>query len=1116
MNNLPEKIILLNKSLKDLEENPSFSACQLTINQVINFLGIDSDNSWKLFVDSNGKIRSNASWFMMADGFADKRASYKIADENDKNIDIKTYWIQKTSKSIISWLVALTPNFEDEPFYKSKNIGIDFIIPEKANRIIVVLSNNYAVRTLELHKNLSLTQQEIFVKWLQDFNFENKAQVHKSLWDSFDLEPVNKTFYKGISSFFVELKQHLVQTKVFDEKNSAFFTNRLIGRIVFCWFLEKKGFINKEQKYFDIENKKATEYYEGKLEKLFFRTLNTEIKKRHEDPFSLIGGLDEKTPFLNGGLFTPKDDDYFGLKKIKFPADYFDRFYTFLNHYNFTTDESTSEFQQVAIDPEMLGRIFENLLAEQTEETGEQARKAKGAFYTPREIVDYMCKESLREYLKSKIKETDDRDQRIGQLLDSKSFEWRDQQRNYRDKLKPYKYEILKALDSLRIIDPACGSGAFPMGMLQLLLQTYERLDVTFDPYKKKFEIIKNNIYGVDIEPIAVEIARLRAWLSIIVEEDLNPKKENMGIEPLPNLDFKFVCANTLIPAPEEKQTDGLNLGFENNNFFTKLEKGAEDFFNISDSREKENKKLEIKDLINKKVNEKLTQIENLGKSNYGEKYSSVIKAKNEKAIAENTRLMSLWKSYLNIFTSDSPVLFFEPKYFFPSVKGGFDIVIGNPPYIKEYTKKSAFEDLKNSPYYQGKMDLWYFFGAMGLDWLKNNGVEAYIAPNNWTTNAGASKFRNKIIDDSIILAFLDFGNYKVFESAGIQTMVYVLKKNSEIKNYPVKYGKLLNDKANKELLEEFINSDFNVRNNNFIKQIIKFDKDKFKDKNVIFLDNDLSEIFKKIKEQVDFYLSEKEVANGIHPHYDYVSKKTQQILGDSYKIGDGIFVLSEAEKNKLNLSEKELELIKPYYTTKQIHKWHGDSKNKEWIIYTDSKFKDPKNIKLYPNIKKHLDKFQKVITSDNRPYGLHRARDEKFFQGEKIIIARKCLEPQFCYTDFDCYVSATFYVIKTKRVDLKCLTALLNSKLIKFWLKNQGKMQGVNYQIDKEPLLNLPLKIINAKQQKLFIKLVNQILGKKKDNPQANTLELEKKIDGMVYKLYNLTREETKIIENN
>jgi hypothetical protein len=383
----------LNRQLK----GPSFLTAQETINAVIALLNINSKDTWKPFADTQGKIRSNASWFMLAEGFADRRAAYKLAEENKCNLDLKAYWVQSISKSVISWLVALTPNFEDEPFYAKLNIGIDFIIPQKADRVFVVLSQNYVIRVLELSGALTVTQQEIFSHWLQRLDFSNKAQAHDTLWTSFDLQPVNKEFYAGISGFFVELRQHLVARKIFSDKEAALFANRLTGRLIFCWFLDKKDFLNKEQQYFETGKKPAKEYYEQKLEKLFFRTLNTKISDRTKDPFALLGGLDTQTPFLNGGLFTPRETDRFGGKTLSFPSDYFDRIFYFLKKYNFTTDESTSTFQQVAIDPEMLGKIFENLLAEQTEETGEQARKAKGAFYTPREIVDYMCRESLRK-----------------------------------------------------------------------------------------------------------------------------------------------------------------------------------------------------------------------------------------------------------------------------------------------------------------------------------------------------------------------------------------------------------------------------------------------------------------------------------------------------------------------------------------------------------------------------------------------------------------------------------------------------------------------------------------------------------------------------------------------
>ncbi|MCD6317751.1 methyltransferase, partial [Candidatus Aerophobetes bacterium] len=239
------------------------------------------------------------------------------------------------------------------------------------------------------------------------------------------------------------------------------------------------------------------------------------------------------------------------------------------------------------------------------------------------------------------------------------------------------------------------------------------------------------------------------------------------------------------------------------------------------------------------------------------------------------------------------------------------------------------------------------------------------------------------------------------------------------------------------------------------------------------------------------------------------------------FNIGDGIFVLSNIEKNKIPFTKKELEIIKPYYTTKELGRYYANKNNPEWIIYTDSKFKYPANIKPYPNIKKHLDKFQKVITSDNKPYGLHRARDEKFFKGEKLIAVRKCTKPAFTYTDFDCYVSTAFYVIKTERISLKYLTGLLNSRLIVLWLKHKGKMQGNNYQIDKEPLLALPIIKSSKGEQKKIINLVDKILSLTQsedylENPQkqARVKEYERQIDQLVYKLYNLTDEEIKIVE--
>jgi hypothetical protein len=284
-----------------------------------------------------------------------------------------------------------------------------------------------------------------------------------------------------------------------------------------------------------------------------------------------------------------------------------------------------------------------------------------------------------------------------------------------------------------------------------------------------------------------------------------------------------------------------------------------------------------------------------------------------------------------------------------------------------------------------------------------------------------------------------------------------------------------------------------------------------FIDKFLTFSSNDT--ILDKIAEK-RICLTEKEVANGIHPHFDFINKKLSVLHG--LEIGIGVFGLSKTERDNLKLSKDELKLIKPYYTTEQIHRYFTEPKNKLFLIYTGSKFKEPDSMDNYPNLKKHLDKYFNVITSVNKPYGLHRAREERFFKkGEKIIVQRKCVgEPSFSYSDFACYVSATFYVIKTTRFNNKYLVGLLNSKLIAFWLKKKKKMQGDNYQLDKEPLLQIPLFNATEEQQKPIIALVDKILVAKKENPKVDTSKHEKEIDDKVYSLYQLTPEEIEIID--
>ena len=409
----------------------------------------------------------------------------------------------------------------------------------------------------------------------------------------------------------------------------------------------------------------------------------------------------------------------------------------------------------------------------------------------------------------------------------------------------------------------------------------------------------------------------------------------------------------------------------------------------------------------------------------------------------------------------------------FPKVfeNGGFDVIIGNPPYVKEYTNKSAFDGFRNSPYYKGKMDLWYAFVCCGIDLLRDNGILGFIAQNNWTTSEGASIMRNKVLKDTKILQMVDFNTYMVFETASIQTMIMVFQKNTSDDNYLVDYRKLVGNNYETKDIIEFLEK----RDNSKIQYLTpQISRQALFNKSITFSKN--KNLLNKIAEN-KLYLLPNEATNGIHTHHDCVTKNINQQFSD-LKIGSGIFVLSQNERDVLALSEKESELIKPFFASDEISRFYTNPKNKSWIIYTNSNFKNQNSMNDYPKLKSHLDFFGKAITSDNKPYGLHRARDEYFFKGEKIVSLRKCVgKPCFSYNNFDCYVPAMYYVIKTERWNMKFLTCLLNSKLVEFWLRNKGKMQGNNFQIDKAPLLEIPIPNADPESQKQLADFADEMI---------------------------------------
>ena len=680
---------------------------------------------------NNFKNYKVEGWFSFHPIYPDERLALRFYESD--LCEVKFYWLNDNStKARISAGVMLTPNWEDRETTENDDyrVGIDFFLKKDASALLMVISQRGNLRVMEFSERLTHTQVEILEKIAGSLTLTSKRAFHEVLWNALALSEVNKKFYEGVAKQFTILYQHLVSLGK-DKDDAKIFSSRLLGRLLFIWFLRKKGVVSQEEKYFPRDIEDSTKYYNSVLKPLFFKTFNTPVYDRTTG--------DKETPYLNGGLFEPHDNDW-QYEETSFPSSYFNDLYEHLDRYNFTTDESSPDYEQVAIDPEMLGRVFESLLAEQRTDTGEQARKAKGAFYTPREIVSYMCKESLRQYLYTQLGD-EKYHAGVDKLLDSPDYEWETAHSNAKRDLWTFEDmnkivpRVIGMLDSLTVLDPACGSGAFPMGMLQLLTKTYERLDSRFDPYKTKLNIIQNNIFGVDIEPMAVEISRLRAWLAIIVDDDGN-------IDPLPNLDFKFVCADSLVPL-EKSRSLWSDPGLQE-----KMANVREKFFNA--------RKPEMKEKWKKEYYKLATPQADI----FGDKRDSQLKS-------------------FDPFKNQRPATFFDAEYMFGVEK--FDAVIGNPPYVHlEKMKdiaKAKYQPL-NFKTYEARGDLYGLFFERGIKMLKENGVLTFITSNKWMRAGYGESLRNYFVQNTQPILLIDLGG-GVFESATVDTDILVLNKSA-------------------------------------------------------------------------------------------------------------------------------------------------------------------------------------------------------------------------------------------------------------------------------------------------------------------------------------------------
>ena len=849
-----------------------------------------------------------------------------------------------------------------------------------------------------------------------------------------------------------------------DEKLVRDYIKKMMGRIVFLYFLQSKGWLAGNLHYmhdlFDnaSDNIKA-DFLDKVLEPMFFGLLNTKPEDRATAP--LVNGVGvkyiphaEAIPYLNGGLFQQEQIDEVDSR---FPAEMFQSLFDFFDSYNFTIDENDPNDAEVGVDPEMLGKIFENLLED---------NKDKGAFYTPKEIVRYMCQESLIAYLQTGI-EDEETKKGIANFVKTNDVE------ELGGASSDLAMSIDQKLKDVKICDPAIGSGAFPMGLLRELYACRKAIEVfeSDNAADIKRHIIQNNIYGVDIEKGAVDIARLRFWLALIIDE-----KEPM---PLPNLDFKIMQGNSLLESymgvdlnmtskkvktgRDTKKTRGvLSLGFEETDVQKTIQDLVKSYFSITDHTLRAQRRKEI--------------------DKYVKDYIKICAEGNQEVQAAVDELeipnsqFFLWHTYFNDV--------FE--------KGGFDIVIGNPPYIQLQNDGGVLANLYQTSNYETFTrtgDIYCLFYERALQILRNNGSLCYITSNKWLRTNYGQKTRAFLLSKANPRILIDFAGVKIFESASVDTNILLASKSNN-------RHETLCFVADKSAISNILN----------VGEMVERDGAKCK-----FSDTDswiiLSSVEQSIKRKIE-----------------YMGKPLNKWLIDiNYGIKTGCnnaFIINTLQRNNIisncQTSDERIrteKLIQPILRGRDIQKYSCDWKQL-WLINVHNGIRGIKeriHIENYPSIKAHLDlyldKLSRRADKGDTPYNLRNCAYIEDFSKPKILFQEIVQEGQFYYdSDGKYFCNDTGRIIVGE--NLTFLLGILNSKLFYYAVKHfyGGGVLGENGVRMKHTFFqNFSCIPYN---QKIDL-LAKELTVRKEEN-------LENQIDFLVYHLYGLTYDEVLIVDPN
>lgn len=982
------------------------------------------------------------------------------------------------------------------------------------------------------------------------FAEENFTPTLDSIEQAFSIEKVTKQFFEKYKEKYIELKEYLERTSCFVEESkqrgftSEQFAKKLMGQIVFLYFLQKKGWLgvnaikkeitereykslffynavtrtfadkiytkvadnvyrlnnaqlrslsSKEEEYvakaikgspwgsgtrtfvrdlFKVAKDKNSNFFDEYLEPLFYEGLN---KKRDADNY--YAPLHCRIPFLNGGLFEPLDNYDWANNFFSIPNEMFsnadikgereaDGILDIFDRYNFTMNEDEPLEKEVAVDPEMLGKIFENLL-------DVSDRKSKGAFYTPREIVHYMCQESLTNYIVNTVGTPyeDTKDFVVyGEIMKDEDCSRESTYGLTSMLMADSIYKNLKAIDNaladVRVADPAVGSGAFPMGMLSEIVKLREIIteymarDMCLLPqykgaekagalraaiwklrneqrnsYNLKKETMRNSIYAVDIEPSAVDIAKLRLWLTLVVEQEIDPNDPyNDSPVALPNLDCNIMCGNSLID-----EFEGIDLSFDDvignetiqtsilgNSVETDLEKLFKlqrDYFYADNHDDKFKLKREIETVKERILSLAFTSA------------SEETKRRFEVANSLHSTPFFLWKlNFAKVFKE----------------KGGFDIVIGNPPYVdsEEMVRTmKAQRELYNSIYRvaKGNWDLFLLFIELSIKLLKNSGCNSFILPNKLLA-ANYAKETRRLMSNYGIILIRDYSDVKVFESAAVYPIVYLLEKST-------------------------------ITLPCLMQKMISFDKIKF--------NNSVAQEEIIRQENWDQFLVENNSA-------------TQLVA-------------------KMNLLPKleTIARVKGAATVNEAYEIKNLLKEDEFDINEHFKFINTGTIDRYCTLWESA-KTQYIKTGYYKPVlnklALKNLYEQRYSESlkDKIIIGGMCKVLE-CYLDNGQYLAGkSTTIIFDAKIYLNVLVGILNSKLMTFYYSTYFKslsLAGGFFRFGTPQIKLLPIASDKDNIYDLLSKMVVKMLN-------HYDKELDKQIDYAVYKLYNLTDEEIALVE--